>query len=147
MKWWDGAMIFIFWMLSFKPAFLLLFHFHQEALQLLFTFCHKRGFICISKVIAISPGNLDSSLCFIQPAFHMMYPAYRLNKQGDNMEPWRTPFPIWNQFVVPCPVLIVSCWPAYRFLRKTGKVVWYSHLFKNFPVCCNPHSQKLWHSQ
>ena len=19
------------------------------------------------------------------------------------------------------------------------KVVWYSHLFKNFPVCCDPH--------
>ena len=31
--------------------------------------CHhqKSGVICISKVIDISPGNLDSSLCFIQP--------------------------------------------------------------------------------
>ena len=27
-------------------------------------------------------------------------------------------------------------------------MVWYSHLFKNFPqVCCAPHSQKLWHSR
>ena len=24
-------------------------------------------------------------------------------------------------------------------------MVWYSHLFKNFPVCCDPHSQKFWH--
>ena len=30
------------------------------------TFCHKGGVICISEVIDISPGNLDSSLCFIQ---------------------------------------------------------------------------------
>ena len=30
----------------------------------LFTFCHKGGVICISEVIDISPGNLDSSLCF-----------------------------------------------------------------------------------
>ena len=30
------------------------------------TFCHKGGVICISEVIATSPGNLDSSLCFIQ---------------------------------------------------------------------------------
>ena len=30
-----------------------------------------------------------------------MYPAYKLNKQGDNKQPWRTPFPIWNQSVVP----------------------------------------------
>ena len=28
------------------------------------------------------------------------------------------PFPIWNQSVVPCPVLTVASWPAYRFLRK-----------------------------
>ena len=44
-----------------------LFHFHQEALYFFFTFCHKGGVICISEVIDISPGNLDSSLCFIQP--------------------------------------------------------------------------------
>ena len=24
---------------------------------------------------------------------------------------------------------------------------WYSHLFQNFPICCGPHSQRLWHSQ
>ena len=29
-----------------------------------------------------------------------MYSAYKLNKQGDNIQPWRTPFPIWNQSVV-----------------------------------------------
>ena len=34
-----------------------------------------------------------------------MYSAYKLNKQGDSIQPWRTPFPIWNQSVVQCPVL------------------------------------------
>ena len=33
------------------------------------------------------------------------------------MQPWRTPFPIWKQSVVPCPVLTVASWPAYRFLK------------------------------
>ena len=47
-----------------------------------------------------------------------MYSAYKFNKQGDNIQPWRTPFPIWNQSVVPCPVLTVASWPAYRFLRR-----------------------------
>ena len=47
-----------------------------------------------------------------------MYSAYKLNKQGDNIQPWCTPFPIWNQSIVPCPVLTVASWPAYRFLRK-----------------------------
>ena len=44
------------------------FHFHQEAFSFLFTLCHKGGVICISEVIDISPGNLDSSLCFFQPS-------------------------------------------------------------------------------
>ena len=30
-----------------------------------------------------------------------MYSAYKLNKQGDNIQPWRTPFPIWNNRLVP----------------------------------------------
>ena len=51
-------------------------------------------------------------------AFHMMYSAYKLNKQGDNIQPWHTPFPIWNQSIVPCPVLTVASGPAYRFLRR-----------------------------
>ena len=31
--------------------------------------------------------------------------AYKLNKQGDNMQPWHTPFPIWSQSAVPHPAL------------------------------------------
>ena len=46
------------------------------------------------------PACASSSL-----AFHMMYAADKLNKQGDNIQPWHTPFPVWNQSVVPCPVL------------------------------------------
>ena len=53
------------------------------------------------------------------------------------MQPWCIPFPIWNQSVVPCPVLTVASWPAYRFLRRqvrwSGIPISYSHLFKNFP--------------
>ena len=52
------------------------------------------------------------------PSFCVMYSAYKLNKQGDNIQPWRTPFPIWNLSVVQCLVLTVASWPAYRFLRR-----------------------------
>ena len=52
------------------------------------------------------------------PAFLRMNSAYKLNKQGDSIQPWRTPFPIWNQSVVPCPLLTVTSWPIYRFLRR-----------------------------
>ena len=52
------------------------------------------------------------------PVFLMMYSAYKLNKQGDNIQPRRTAFPIWNQSVVPCPVLTVASLPEYRFLKR-----------------------------
>ena len=51
------------------------------------------------------------------PAFHLVSSAYKLHKQGDNIQPWHTPFPIWNQSVVPCLVLTITSWPVYRFLR------------------------------
>ena len=47
-----------------------------------------------------------------------MYSAYKLNKQGDNIQPWSIPFLIWCQSVVLCPVLIAASWPAYRFLKR-----------------------------
>ena len=51
-----------------------------------------------------------------------MYSAYKLNKQGDNIQPWHTLFPIWNQSVVPCPVLTVASWPAYKYCVDHNKL-------------------------
>ena len=59
------------------------------------------------------PAYASSSL-----AFCTMYSAYKLYKQGGNIQPWHTPFPIGNQSVVPSPVLTVASWPAYRFHRR-----------------------------
>ena len=28
--------------------------------------------------------------------------------------------------------------------QEAGQVVWYSHLWKNSPVSCDPHGQRLW---
>ena len=61
----------------------------------------------------LSPVCASSSL-----AFRMMFSAEKLNKQGGNIQPCHTPFPIWNQSVVTCRVLIVASWPAHRFLRR-----------------------------
>ena len=117
------------------------FTFIKRLFSFLFAFCHKDGVVCISEIIDISPSNLDSSLCFIHPS--ILHDAYELNKQGDNIQPWCIPFPIWNQSVVPCLSLTVASWPAYRFLiQEAGKVAWYSDLFKNFPQCVVIHTVK-----
>ena len=57
------------------------------------------------------------------------------------MQPWRTPFPIWSQSVVPCPVLTVASWPAYRFLKR--QVRWSGiPISQNFPQFIVIHTVK-----
>ena len=51
----------------------------------------------------------------------MMYSAYELNKQGDSIQPWCTPFPIWNESVVS-----VSSWPPYCF----ATILFYKQIHK-----------------
>ena len=70
-----------------------------------------------------------------------MYSAYKLNKQGDNIQPCHTPLTILNQSVVLYPVLTVASWPAYRF-QEAGKVVWHFHLFKNLSQFVVIHTVK-----
>ena len=112
------AMILVFRMLSFKPTFSLS--------SFIFT---KRLFSSLLSAISVVSSAYLRLLIFLlailipacassSPAFHMIYFAFKFNKQGDNIQPWPTPFPIWNQSVVPCPVLTVASWPAYRFLRR-----------------------------
>ena len=144
----SDAMILVFGCWSLSQLFTLLFHSHQR----LFSSSSLSAIRVISsvytsEVVDISPGKLDSSLWLTQSSISHDALCMKLNKQGDNIQPWCTPFPILNQSIVPCMLLTVASWSAYRFLKVTGKVVWYSHLFKNFPVCCDPHSQRLPHSQ
>ena len=81
------------------------------------------------------------------PAFHMIYSAYKLNNQGDNIQSWHTPFSIWNHSVVPCPVVTVASWHAHRFLRRHRRwsgllISW--RIFHSVLWCTH---QRLWCSQ
>ena len=62
------VMILVFWMLSLKPTFHSLLSLSSRGSLVLIRFLPLGGVICISEVIDISPGNLDSSLCFLQPS-------------------------------------------------------------------------------
>ena len=71
-----------------------------------------------------------------------MYSEYKLNKYSDNIQPSYNPFLIWNQCVVPCLVLTVASWPAYKFLRRHVRWSGYSHLLNNFPQFVVIHTVK-----
>ena len=113
------AMILVFWMLNFKPIFSLSSYtfikrlFISSSLSVIRVVSSSYLRLLIFLLAILIPACASSS-----PVFCVMYSAYKLNKQGDNTQPWCTPFPIWNQSVVPFPVLTVAFWPAYRFLKR-----------------------------
>ena len=119
LPWGDGTgcMILVFWMLSFKPAFSI---FSLTFIKRLFS----SSWLSAIRVLSSASLRLLIFLPVILiPActssrWPIMYSVYKLNKQGDNIQPWHTCFPIWNQSVIPYLVLTVISWPAYRFLRR-----------------------------
>ena len=129
-------------MLSFKPSFSLssftfikrLFNSSSLSAIRMVSFAYLRLLILLLPVLI--PAYASSS-----PTFHMMYSVYKLNKQGDNIQPWRIPFPIWDQSLVSCLVLTVASWPAYRFLRR--QVRWSGiPISKTFPQFVVIHTVK-----
>ena len=126
----SDAMILVFWKLSFKPTFSLSS----------FTFINRLFSSLLSALRVVSSaylrlliflwGILIPACVSSSPAFLIMHSAYTLNKHGDNIQPWCTPLPMWNQSVVPCPVLTLGSWPAYRFVRR--QVRW-----SGIPICWN----------
>ena len=119
MKWWDRmpwSSFFECWVLN------QLFHSplspsSRGSLVLCFLplgWCHHSYLRLLIFLPAILiPDYVSSSL-----AFHMMYSVCKLNKRSDSKQPWHTPFLILNQSIVLCPVLTITSWPAYRFLRR-----------------------------
>ena len=110
MRWWDQMpWSSFFWMLSFKPVFSLS---SFTFIKMLF------GSSLLSVIRVVSSAYLRLLIFLLEilipacasssPAFWMMYSAFKLNKQGDDIQPWRTPFPIWNQSIVLCLVLTVA---------------------------------------
>ena len=102
-------MTFVAWMLNFKPTFSLS---SFILIKRLFSSSSLSAIKVLSseylRLLIFLPAILIPACASSSPAFLMMYSAYKLNKWGDNVQPWCTPFPIWNQSVAPCPVL--STW-------------------------------------
>ena len=134
------AMILVFWTLSFKPSFSLSS----------FTFIKRLFSSSLLSAIEVVSSAYLRLLVFLweswfqlvlQPAWYLqMYSAYKLNKQGDNIQPWYTVFPILNQSIVPCPALIVGSSPAHRFCRSW--VCW-----SGIPISLRIFHSLLWSTQ
>ena len=69
----------------------------------------------------------------------MMYSAYKLNKQGDNIQSW-----LLSQFWTSPLLHVQFCYflTCIQISQEAGQVVWYSHLFKDFPQFVVIHTVK-----
>ena len=123
-------------------AMIFIFQLHQESLQFLFAFCCKSGIIRYLRLLIFLTAILIPACASSILAFCMMYSAYKWNKQGDNVQPWHTPFPIWSQPI--CSMSSSNCCflTCIQISQMAGKVVWYSHLFQNFPQFLVIHTVK-----
>ena len=133
-----------FWMLSFKPAFSLS---SFTFIKRLFTSSSLSAIKVVSsaylRLLIFLPEILIPACASSSLAFYMKYYAYNLNKQGDNIQPWHTPFPILNQLFVQCPVVTVASWPTHHFLRRKQRWSGIPSLEEFSRVCCDPHSERL----
>ena len=62
-----------------------------------------------TKIMASGPINswkIDGET--VETVSDFILGGSKITADGDNIQPCRTPFPIWNQSVVPCPVLTVA---------------------------------------
>ena len=98
--WSDGTRCHDLSFLNFECQanfFTLLFHFHQEAFSSLLSAIRVVSSAYLRLLIFL-PAILIPACASSSPAFLLMYSAYKLNDQGDNVQPWCTPFLIWNQW-------------------------------------------------
>ena len=131
-------MIFVLWMLSFKPTFSLS---SFTFIKRLFSSCLLSAIRVVSsaylRLLIFLPAILIPAYASSILAFPMMYSAYKLNKQGDNIQPWCTPFPVLKLSIVPCPVL--NCFlTCIQVSQEAAKMVFPS-LSESSTVCCDPH--------
>ena len=131
------AMIFVFWMLNFKPAFSFSFTFNKRLFSSFLLSAIRVVLSAYLRVLTFLPAILIPACASTNLAFLMMYSAYKLNKQGDNIQPWYTPFLILNQSIVPCLIPTVASWSAYRFLRR--QVTW-----SDIPISLRIYHSLLW---
>ena len=144
------AMILVFWILSFKPTFSLSsFTFIKRFFSSYLLSAIRVVSCTYLKLLIFLLAILIPACASSSPAFLIMYSAYKLNEQGDNIQPWHLTYSFPALEPVCCSMSSSNCCflTCTEISQEAGQVLWYSHFLKNFLVCGDPHSQRLWHSQ
>ena len=115
------AMLLDFWILSFKPTFpLSSFTFIKR----LFSSSSLSAIRVVSSVylrlLIFLPAILITDCASSSPVFLMMSSAYKLNKQGASIQPWCTPFPIWNVQISAQDIMVTKIRHVPAFMESSA---------------------------
>ena len=93
------------------------------------------------RLLIFLPAILIPACASSSPTFHMMYSAYKLNEQGDNRVLMYS-FPYLEP--VCCSMSSSNCCflTCIQISEEADQLVWYSHLFQNFPQFVVIHTVK-----
>ena len=130
-------------MLSFKPTFLLSsFTFIKRLFSSSSLFAIRVVSSAYLRILIFLLAILILECASSNPAFLMIYSAYKLNKQGDKaaltysfsyLEPVCCSMSSSNSCFLTC----------IQISQEADQVVWYSHLFQNFPQFVLIHIVKV----
>ena len=127
-------------MLHFKPTFSLsCFSFIKRLFSSSSLSAIKVVSSAYLRLLIFLPAIFISACASSSPVFLLMCSAYKLNKQGDNIQPWRTPFLIWNQTVSPCLLLNCCFLTCIQISQQAGQVVLVFPSLEFSTVCCDLH--------
>ena len=128
-------------MLTFKPNF----HSSLCFIKTLFSSSSLSAIRMVScaylRLLIFLPAILIPACASSSPVFLVMYSAYKLNKQGDKI-PLKYSFPHLEPIC--CSMSSSKCCflICIQVSQEVDQVVWYSHLFQNFPQFIVIHTVK-----
>ena len=123
-------MILVFWMVKvLKQLFHSLLSLSSRG-SLVLHFHHNGG--AYLRLLIFLPATLIPACSSSSPAFLMMYSTYKLNKQGDNIQPCIY-FPNLESVCFSMSSSNCCFLTCIQISEEAAQVVGYSHLLKYFP--------------
>jgi len=135
------AVILAFWMISFKPTFSISsFTFNKRLFSFFSLLALKVVSSAYLNLLIFLPATLIPACASSSPAFRMMYSAYKLNKQSDNIHSLDI---LLSQYGTSSMSSSNCCFlTCIQIFQEAGQVVWYCHLSKNSPQFVVIHTVK-----
>ena len=122
-----------FWICSIKPVFSLSsFTFIRKLFSSSSLSAIKVVSSAYLRLLIFPPAILILACASSSLAFHMMYSAYKLNKQGDNIQPWHIVYMYHIFFIQSSADRHLGCFHVLAIVNSAAVEHWDTCIFLNY---------------